>query len=80
MKNLSTTDKKIKHPRNGTLLSHAEEDLRALILILILQEASSAPVTNVTQWHLRYCGVVGVWFYESRLKAFISVCSSQKSP
>lgn len=57
------------------LLSHAEEELRAQIL----QEASSAPVTNMIQWHLRYCGVVGVWFHEFRLKAFISVCSSQKS-
>lgn len=52
------------------LLSHAEEELRTLIL----QEASSASVTNVTQWYPRYCGMVGVWFV-SRLKAFISVCS-----
>lgn len=45
------------------LLSHAEWELRAPVL----QDASSAPVTNVTQCHLRYCGVVGVWFHESRL-------------
>lgn len=58
------------------LLSQVEQELRTLIP----QGASSASVTNVTQWHLGYFEVVGVWVHESRLKAFISVCSLQKSP
>lgn len=77
VKNLSSADKKWNiQVMELCLLNHAEEELRALIL----QKASTAPVTNVTRWHLRYYGLVGVWFRESWLKAFILVCSSQKKP